>query len=83
MSISSWKMCSLPWHQLIQGKNMQRRGMVSRVWSSTTLVTTVLGAGMREARSRKSSLEGSAGVARLQPPVPQGHVAGREAHAMG
>ena len=34
-------------------------------------------------RMRKSSLEGSTGVARLQPAVKQGHVAEREAHVMG
>ena len=35
-------MSSLPWHQLMKGKNMQRMGMVKTVWSIATFVTIVL-----------------------------------------
>ena len=42
LSMSSLKMSSLPWHQLMKGKNMQRMGMVRTVWSIATFVTIVL-----------------------------------------
>ena len=48
LSMSSLKMSSLPWHQLMKGKNMQRMGMVRTVWSIATFVTIVLNGGQSD-----------------------------------
>ena len=42
LSMSSLKISSLPWHQLMKGKKTQRIGIVRTVWSIATFVTIVL-----------------------------------------
>ena len=57
LSMSSLKMSSLPWHQLMKGKNMQRMGMVRTVWSIATFVTIVLNGGQSDQKFPEQKIQ--------------------------